>query len=61
MATLTIRNVDEDLKVALRIQAARHGAIHGSGVTDLSAHVANRIPGQRAGKPTGESFSGSFW
>jgi plasmid stability protein len=37
MATLTIRNVDEDLKVALRIQAARHGAIHGSGVTDHSA------------------------
>jgi antitoxin FitA len=25
MATLTIRNIDEDLKTSLRVQAARHG------------------------------------
>ena len=25
MATLTIRNIDEDLKSSLRVQAARHG------------------------------------
>jgi plasmid stability protein len=25
MATLTIRNIDDDLKTSLRVQAARHG------------------------------------
>lgn len=25
MATLTVRNLDDDLKAALRVQAARHG------------------------------------
>jgi len=35
MATMTIRNIDEDLKARLRIQAARHGRSMEDEVRDI--------------------------
>ncbi|MGO4814078.1 plasmid stabilization protein [Cupriavidus sp. 2MCAB6] len=45
MATLTIRNIDEDLKARLRIEAAQHGRSMEEEVRVILRRALNKAPG----------------
>lgn len=51
MASLTIRNLDDELKTLLRLRAARHGASMEQEARDILRQAV-------AGKPAGEGFAG---
>lgn len=69
MATLTIRNFDDDLKATLRMQAARHGQsmeeevrsilrqalTQAPAATGLGTRLADRFAGVAAGVAAGEA------
>ena len=46
MATLTIRNLDEDLKSSLRVQAARHGQSMEEEVRCILRQTLTRTPSE---------------
>lgn len=55
MATLTIRNIDDDLKSSLRVQAARHGQSMEEEVRSILRQALSSMPpafglGQRLSK-----------
>ncbi|CAJ92832.1 Plasmid stabilization protein [Cupriavidus necator] len=48
MATLTIRNIDHELKARLRIEAAQHGRSMEEEVREILRRALNKRPGPRA-------------
>lgn len=53
MATLTIRNLDDEVKQALRERAARHGV---SMEEEARVLLRRSVNGQESEKPSGENF-----
>ena len=56
MATLTIRNLDDDVKQALRERAARHGVSMEEEARVLLRKSVNEGDGSASAKPEGETF-----
>jgi plasmid stability protein len=60
VATLTIRDVDDDLKAALRVRAAKHGRSMEAEVREILASALKRPPtGPGMGTLIRQRFSGS--
>lgn len=60
MATLTIRGVDDDLKAALRVRAAKHGRSMEAEIRAILASALKRSPtGPGMGTRIRQRFSGS--
>lgn len=58
MATLTIRDLDDDLKARLRIQAAEHGrSMEAEARVLLAAALSGRRPARGLGSYIHEQFS----
>ena len=64
MATLTIRNLDDETKEKLRVQAARHGRSMEAEVREIIAEAVDK-PVAQSGKDlatiTHEMFAGLGW
>ncbi|MEP3436961.1 MAG: plasmid stabilization protein [Hoeflea sp.] len=56
MATLTIRNLDDTVKQALRERAARHGVSMEEEARVLLRRSVHASNGQESEKPSGETF-----
>ncbi|MEM5471226.1 plasmid stabilization protein [Hoeflea sp. AS60] len=56
MATLTIRNLDDSVKQALRERAARHGVSMEEEALVLLRKSVNEGDGKASAKPDGETF-----
>lgn len=64
MATITVRQVDEDVKAKLRIRAARHGNSMEAEVRNIleqAVSVPEPKPGKGFGTRTHELFAGLDW
>ncbi|HEX3782974.1 MAG TPA: plasmid stabilization protein [Pseudonocardiaceae bacterium] len=57
MATLTIRDLDDDVKAALRVRAAGHGRSMGSEVREILRHT---LTNQETGGGLGSRIAARF-